>query len=406
MTLNLILALSGEKFESNLISRLSHPASQIRVIDRCLDAAELLAYLRANQVDLVILSVDLPRLSPQVAKELRAITKTLCLVEAGDLDALELAQKLILPSFEVTENFNHLMQSIREFVGNEIPIKKQTESVSELICFCSSSSSPGVSSMAIAFADLVSNSKRVCLIDLSLKTPDLAANLNLNSASSGLALVTHLAMRGELNTAELANRCIQVKQNLRVLPGIPSPNRWSDLDLEAILEVVAVARELDDVVVIDLGGIEFLDTALADKRETWLIEILNLATSKIGVIAGDPISLLRGVNWLSRMNNSLLEDIDILVNKLNSKTIAAEISTILQKSNQKIPVAYIPIDHDLFAEALWVGQPVTALQSKSPAIKALASWIGNPDYKQANMPNKTSWTRPKAPALKRLKEAS
>ena len=55
MTLNLILALSGEKFESNLISRLSHPASQIRVIDRCLDAAELLAYLRANQVDLVIL---------------------------------------------------------------------------------------------------------------------------------------------------------------------------------------------------------------------------------------------------------------------------------------------------------------------------------------------------------------
>ncbi len=158
---------------------------------------------------------------------------------------------------------------------------------------------PGRTTIAVTLAaSLARAGISTLLVDLDTYGASVAQSLALIDEAPGLSAAARASEKGTLDVPGLARLAPEVTPSLRVLTGIPTPQRWVEVRGAVVEDVLALSRSLVDHVVVDCGfGIEddeelSYDTA-APRRNATTLTALEQADHLLVVGAGDPVGLQR-----------------------------------------------------------------------------------------------------------------
>jgi len=386
---NVVIGCDNTDLTKQISARVLHPASYLDHLATVADAVELVALLNSTDADLVILDPNLPRLTKGLVKQI-AMSCQLIAISQPDK---QLQRKLGLNSSTV--ELSELVRKLGEF--KQIPdTSNPAAGGSELICVFAVASGSGASTFAANFAYYKSQLTQVMLADFDLTHPGLAAQLNINTSQAGLLQLNQLAQQAPLTTAEFALRCIELKSNLRLLPGLSSAANAAELDLRVMDEVLAIATELDEVVITDLGQLQ-LRGEVADFQR----QVIASSHQVFLVTAADPISMLTTCNWLTSNSSSYQNKLQVVINKVTTKTAKTELSNLISTAAGVSPAIFLPTDHKLFEQAIWRGELAALSRPKSMFSKSLAAAVTG-----AKVPKLEVKPTKQPKALKRLEQAS
>ena len=386
MTPKVLLGILEPSITSQVLNRVRHPAFGFEYLDNCVDALELMARLETTEVDILIISSDLPNLSKSMIKFMIKQYKVLVISDT------EYSKRLgKYPKQTVTiETLAQVLGSLRPLISNE-----GTNDVGELIVVLAVASSSGSSTVAINLGYARAAQTTVLLADFDFTHPSLLPRLTHQGAHSNLLRLASLLPDLSLTPAELSVNCIQLSDSLRLLAGIESARNGTDINLNLLDEVVDVALELDEVVVLDLGQRVFM-SSLAKFQS----QLLHRATRIVLVSSADPISLLTTCNWLSAEGSKFQSKLEVVLNRVEANDNKAELARLIQEAAGVTPQAFLPVDHKLHRQAIWAGRPASVLKPKSQFNKAISNWLNS-----KKLPEIKSEPRKKS-VLERLKEVS
>lgn len=382
-----VVATADQLLRQGISTRLLHPAIGLVEIEYLEDAAELSAFLSTTEVNLVLLDSTLPKLTKslikQIGKEYELILVTAEAQEQRNRFGLNAA----------TLSLAELIIALKAY--RSVDNTESEEPKAELILVAAVASGSGATSIAMNLALQISKQQNVMLIDLDLTHPSLAAQLNQPVPSGGLTKVMQLVSQGELTPAELALNCVALSPSFRLLMGSLDLNQLTELDYSLIEEIIDTATQLDDVVILDLG--QLLNYGSAAQLQ----QLLAARAAKLLIVcAADPISMLTSCNWLSGPGNKFQNKVEVVINKLDQKSSAAELANLVTEAIDSKPVAYLPMAHKLFREAVWSGKIVSELNPKSEFARSISRWLSQAEATKLPAPIKNK------KRLERLKQVS
>jgi MinD-like ATPase involved in chromosome partitioning or flagellar assembly len=156
-----------------------------------------------------------------------------------------------------------------------------------------------------------------------------------------------------------------VHRGLRVLTGLPRPDRWTELRPQAVAELLAVARRLDDLVVVDCGFSlpsrtvdPFADGPDRDETTGLALEDADVV---VAVGTADPVGLTR----LARALPELLEwspgaELHVVVNRMRASLgwSSDEVATLVAGVAPRAHVSFLPEDRAATDRALVSGRTI------------------------------------------------
>jgi MinD-like ATPase involved in chromosome partitioning or flagellar assembly len=226
----------------------------------------------------------------------------------------------------------------------------------------------------------------VLLIDADVYGGAIAPVLGLLDESPGVAAACRQATAGQLDTDALSVLCWQVKPRLRVLTGIPLPSRWPELRPPAVGSVLATARSLADVTVVDCGFCLETDEELsfdtvAPRRNGATLAVLAASDLVIVVGAADPIGMQRLIRGLDELRDADVGTAtEIVLNRVRDRVVpgrpAGELSAALQRFAHRTPAALLPADPAALDSALAEGRSLSEACPGSPLRKAVRELAG------------------------------
>lgn len=189
---------------------------------------------------------------------------------------------------------------------------------------------PGRTTLAVTMASvLASRGVSTLLVDLDTWGASVAQALALIDEAPGVAAAARASEQGTLDRAGLSRVAPQVTDNLRVLTGIPKPERWTELRAAAVEDVLETSRTLVDHVVVDCGfAVEddeelSYDTA-APRRNATTLTALECADNLVVVGAADPIGLQRLVRAVQDVGVVPSPEPLVVVNKVRASATGAK----------------------------------------------------------------------------------
>ena len=153
--------------------------------------------------------------------------------------------------------------------------------------------------MATALAaETAHRGRSTFLVDADPYGGAVAQHLGVLDEVSGLLAAARSANAGRLDAATLAGIARAVgPDGLRVLTGLPRPDRWSEVRAAAFEDVLDAATSLADLVVVDVGFSLEHDAAdpfgTAPQRNQMTLAALERADRVLVVGAADPVGLAR-----------------------------------------------------------------------------------------------------------------
>src|SRR5690606_5928728 len=114
--------------------------------------------------------------------------------------------------------------------------------------------SPGRTTVAVNLAaELAGVLEPVLLVDADTYGASVAQALSVLDEAPSLAAVCRAADQGTLDAEVLARHAPEVRPGLRVLRGLPRPDRWPEIREAALAGVVELARATARWVVVDVA---------------------------------------------------------------------------------------------------------------------------------------------------------
>lgn len=241
---------------------------------------------------------------------------------------------------------------------------------------------PGRTTIAVTLAaDLASRGVRTLLIDLDTWGASIAQSLALIDEAPGVAAAARASEQGTLDRASLSRVAPEVSNGLRVLTGIPKPERWPELRAAAIEDVLEKSRGLVDHVVVDCGfSIEddeelSYDTA-APRRNATTLTALESSDTLVVVGGADPIGLQRLVRAVQDVGVVPSPEPVIVVNKVRESATGSKpekaISDVLGRfAGLEAPV-FVPWAPQECDAALLAGRSLVESAPAAPVTRAVA----------------------------------
>lgn len=234
--------------------------------------------------------------------------------------------------------------------------------------------SPGRSTVAIGLAVAAAEGgASVLLIDADSYGSSLAIGLGLLDEAPGFAACCRLAGMGELNPdhiIRLSERVVRNGLEFSVLTGIPRANRWGETERQRAQCVIACARDMFDVVVVDCGfSVEDNDwiDAIAPSRNGTTQMMLSEADETVVVGLSDPVGvarLIRGVDDIAEWCDN-----PIVVLNRTSNADATQARSALRRFSAVEPRVVIPPDSRTgLHDALDRARGATALRELAKAV--------------------------------------
>lgn len=241
---------------------------------------------------------------------------------------------------------------------------------------------PGRTTVAVTLASvLAGRGVRTLLVDLDTWGASVAQALALIDEAPGVAAAARASEQGTLDTASLSRVAPEVTPGLRVLTGIPKPERWPELRAAAVEDVLEKSRGLVDHVVVDCGfSIEddeelSYDTA-APRRNATTLTALERADSLVVVGAADPIGLQRLVRAVQDVGVVPSPEPVVVVNKVRASATGARpekaITDVLGRFAGLEDPVFVPWAPDVCDAALLAGRSLVESAPSAPATRAIA----------------------------------
>lgn len=372
------MVASGASWEPTALGLLS-ARNGVVVLKRCVDVNDLLATATAGQADVAVLSLDAPGLDSGAVEHLRRHrVRAVAIVADPDSDAIRSrAARIGIPSLVGEDDLDRLPDAVAE--SGEIAAEPMTGSPglpvlrdqpglpmpvqgSRVIAVWGPQGAPGRSTVAVGIAsELAHRGASTMLVDADPWGGAVAQQLGILDEVSGLLAGARLSASGELS-----HRFHTVQRvagdGLRVVTGLPRPDRWVEIRPGTIEHIVELGRELGHIV-LDTGfcleddpSAEF---GTRPSRNGMTLAALAEADEIVVVGNADPVGLsrlARGLVDLREVTGGV--PVRVVVNRMRSSLGWAEkdVAAMVEGFARIRGLHFLPDDRAATDRALVAGQ--------------------------------------------------
>ena len=403
MRVPVLTAVTDSRWEAGLVQAFENADHGVRVVRRCVDLADLLATAAAGTAKAVLLSSDLRRLDRDALARLAvAGVAVVGLVYSGDEQAERRLRQLgvlhVLPADAPPEEIGAAVVEAVALVGAapdlaaptdprgalpDLPLPPDPEedrrflASGRVVAVWGPTGAPGRTTFAVTLAtELAELGVPTLLVDADVYGGAVAQALGLLDEAPGLAAAVRVANNGLLDLPGLAELARQVTPKLRVLTGITRPERWPELKPAGVQNVLALARGLAAITVVDCAFAleqdeEFAYDQSAARRNGATLAVLDDADAVVAVGSADPLSLQRLVRGLSELTAAVPGlTPDVVVNRVRGGVMPGdprkEIAAALERYAGVTPAAFLPYDRTAADTAAMRGQALCEVAASSP----------------------------------------
>lgn len=392
----IILAATGFDGEAALVT--SAPGAGITVARRSLDAVDLLAAAVADPTMPIVLTGEVPRISPDIIARLLAGKRTVIGLAADDAAAQLLR---ILGVTRITK-IHPTAESTMRAVASEIlhgvtgvwdtgswrpkdmqMVPQAAQLGGQLVAVWGPAGAPGRTGIAIALADAFARQgASTCLVDGDTYAPAVCFNLGILNDTSGIVVACRNADNGTLTSRSLQLSASVLRGQLHVLGGIPRVDRWPDLRHSALTSVWTTARAAFTRTVIDVGpciedegGVvqHGGGTLLSSRRNAAAVTALTAADVVVSVTRDDPLAISRLVTGLPAVTGLGVSTPIIVALIQSGDRRSGPALDALRSSGINLQVVPIPFDAGGYRRALAQGALLAEVAPRSPALKGIAA---------------------------------
>jgi MinD-like ATPase involved in chromosome partitioning or flagellar assembly len=391
-----LLAAAGATWETEVIDRLEHDGASVSLTKRCVDLADLLASATTGMAGVAVVSPRLDGLDADTVDRLRRLGIRVVLVasppDLADGDA-ERMRRLGIEHLVTTAELDTLVATVADAgEGVEEPVVHDgsapagPSTQARRIAVWGPAGAPGRTTVGVGVAAELAHRGHDCfLLDVDPYGGAVAQHLGVLDEVSGLLAAARIANSGMLTPDRLAGAARSVGDHLRVLTGLPRPDRWQEVRPAAYDDLLDEAGKLASYVVLDCGFSLERDPVdafggAAPQRNLMTLRAVETADDVIVVGAADPVGLTR----LARGLVDLRETVPgvhprVVVNRTRASLgwTDREIQGMVEGFLMPAGVHFVPDDRAAADRALMAGSSLlesgeSALRS---AIAAVASGL-------------------------------
>ncbi len=430
LSLPIVTAVSATAWETEFVAAVERAGSQIRVVRRCVDLADLLAAASTGAARAVVLSADLRRLDATALSRLRSTgLHVIALVPQGSEQIERRIRQLgVQHVFATDVSTDHVIAVLAELATQPaavlpngladvspasglpmpqrpassisapggpvrvasppLPLPPDTFSTnSPIIAVWGPTGAPGRTTVAVGVADEAARAGTpTMLVDADTYGGVIAQQLGMLDEAPGLAAACRAHHHGALDALTLAGYARRTDRNLCVLTGISRADRWPELRAEAIVGVLEQAKQLARLVVVDCGFCleddeELSYDTMAPRRNAATLAALGSADRIVAVGSADPpgvARLVRGLGELAESIDTLAARSPVVVmNRLRGTAMpgepASEVGQAMQRFAGVGQLVFVPYDQRSVDHAASVGRTIGDVAPRSPLREALAS---------------------------------
>ncbi len=389
-----LVLLGPSAWEGPLVAGLAHPACPVSIVRRCLDTADLVASAATGLAAVAVVGADAPRLDADVVDRVVEAGCVVVGIAGADDDAG--AERLVrLGASDVVRIDPTQLGAAVRLVATAVAAAEAADTAAveqrsaapaaprgRLVAVWGPSGAPGRTSTALAIADEAARSGvRTLLVDADTWAPSLPVVLGLVDDGAGLASACRRALGGALDVAALASLAREVHPDLLVLPGIPRASRWTEVRAGALVDVLDVARELVDLVVVDCAAPleqdeELVFDTAAPRRNAATLVSVECADEVVVVGGCEPHALVRLVTGLDELRSAVPgTSMRVVVNRLREAVAGrrpgAAVADALARHAGVDDVRVVPDDGPAYDAALREGLTLAEVAPRSPTRAAL-----------------------------------
>jgi pilus assembly protein CpaE len=272
------------------------------------------------------------------------------------MQAMRAGVRYVLPTPLEAESFQQQLSLIAT------KLQSAGQQSGRVTAFISCQGGSGTTFLAanLAYAEAAAGEKKVLLIDLDQRFGN--ANLYLAENKPGATLVSLCAQVERLDSALLDASVIRVHDNLDLIAGAGDPTAASEINAEQFEQLLALARQRYDVVLLDLGqDIDPLSMVALDQSERIC---LVLQSSLAHLFAGKRlVDILLSLGYSS-------SQFQVLMNQYDAKRAPITLETFKEKlgvSNLHV----LPGDEKFVSQAVAKAAPLQQIAASSPLSKSL-----------------------------------
>jgi Flp pilus assembly CpaE family ATPase len=412
MKLPILSAADGALWEERLVAAFDRGSQPVEIVRRCVDVVDLLAVAAAGQGRAALVSAGLRRLDTDAVDRLTAAGVTVVgVVPRGDGAAEQALRAVgvrdVVPDDADPQVVASVVAEAVRAAGSGAPpratqlaygdpslsapvppgatapvLADEPARRGSVIAVWGPTGAPGRTTVAVTLADeLARLGSATLLVDADVYGGTVAAVLGLLDESPGLAAACRQAAGQRFDPAALGGLCWQLGPQLRVLTGIPLAARWPELRPTAIPTVLAAARGLADVTLVDCGFCletdeELSFDTLAPRRNGATLAVLDEADLIVAVGSADPIGMQRLVRGLADLRDTEVgAPLWVVLNRIREGAVpgdpAAEVTSALERFAGVSPAALLPDDRRSLDAALATGRMLSECAPGSPFRRAL-----------------------------------
>jgi Flp pilus assembly CpaE family ATPase len=414
-----VLVAVGNRWDSRVATVLEG-SRQITIARRCADLADLLAAVEAGSGEVVVVSADLRGLALSVVSRLHELgLGVIGLTDPSDEDSERRLRQMgvtaLLPADAEQTAYEQVLlapsgppdpqvPSAWEDRGSELRIPESARSRGSVVAVWGPVGSPGRTTIAVNLAaELAGMGVETLLVDADTYGGCVAQTLAVLDEAPGLVAAVRAADHGTLDLAGLARLAPEVTPGMRVLTGIPRPDRWTEIRAGALERVLELGRGLAEVVVVDCGFSLEDDEELsydteAPRRNQATLTTLQVADGLFAVGGCDPVALQRLVRALQDLGTVRAPRPKVVVNRVRAGAVGsqpqARVADALARFAGITDLSFVPEDRAACDEALLAGRalaecaPASAIRT---AIRGLAVAVAGDRAGVAAQPETRTW---------------
>ncbi|MGZ8743192.1 MAG: AAA family ATPase [Nocardioides sp.] len=387
-TVPVLVAAAGESWEARALELVDRRGSGLAVHRRCVDRHDLVATARTGLARAAVVSAQLPGLDADTVDTLRrsGVDVVVVLPEGADEQAADRMRRLA-PHRVVGADLDDLVEALVETgtepqptAGVTVLDDPQPQDAGRLLVVWGPAGAPGRTTVATALAaEAAHRGSSVFLVDADPYGGAVAQHLGVLDQVSGLLAAARSANAGRLDAVTLAGIARAVgPDGLRVLTGLPRPDRWPEVRATAFEDVLDAAVSLADLVVVDVGFSLEHDAAdpfgTAPQRNQTTLAALERADRLLVVGAADPVGLARLARGLVDVHDRFPGSPAHVVVNRNRPTLGwseAEVRGMVEGFVGPVGVTFLPEDRATADRSLMSGRSVVEL-GDSPLRKGVA----------------------------------
>jgi MinD-like ATPase involved in chromosome partitioning or flagellar assembly len=400
--LPVLTAVDGE-WEAPLVRGLERHRDRVQVVRRCADLADVLATAGSGRAKVALVSADLRGLDGAALARLASCgCAVVALAPPGDEWSERRLRQLgltsVLPADATSEQVAAAVLSAVQQLdlvpsGAVHPAAVAPADVSggavesaghgRLVVVWGPAGAPGRTTTAVNLAaELAAAGHSSVLVDADTYGASVGQVLGLLDEAPALATAARAADHGSLDLPALSRLAPTVAPGLRVVTGLASAHRWTELRPGSLSRVLSLARSLASWCVVDVASCleqdeELVYDTAAPRRNGATRTALEDADIVVAVGSADPVGLQRLVGGLQDLAEIGRRPVVVVVTRLRASAVGARsltpggparrVSEALQRYAGVDDVVLVPDDVAGLAAALLSGRTLAEAAPRSPA---------------------------------------